>query len=734
MEVVIAPVARQQFFDNQGNVAAGMKLFVYEAGTTTKANTYTTSAGSVANSNPITLDSAGRTPNGFWLTEDTLYKFVLAPANDTDPPASPVWTEDNVQAADISRARLADTSDTAKGDAMVGMKRTATSAAATTLHAWLEAQAFNVKAEFGAAANGIADDTAEIQAAIDAANTQGGGIVFLPRGTYLISATLTLYSKVILLGEGYQSVIKLANTSNCEMLRTNGFATLSGSNSWLTSDNVPYQFGIVNLRFDGNRANQSITSKTITGATAANPVVITSASHGLANGTEVYITGVVGMVQLNGRYFKVANAATNTFELQTLSGSNVDGSAYTAYSSGGRAVTPRNAIAIYGKGYVLRDLLVHDAKGVGIHTECAAAGGQTDQTDMPESSIDNVKVWKSGSANIVYNGPHDGHIISLYPSLGGQDDNEDGIKIQAVSGVFSGVCDIAFIHSYGNNGKGVYANTRIKASRLIGETNVKEGIYLDTNASQSQIGVLEAYDNDSADARTYYNVKVVAAETQIGVARITLANQAAGGIQITGANTRVSDALIKDTLSTQSAIGADIDAGAVAFKGKIADFNGTTATGLRDSQSGALSNLNLDVFIESCTTHWNHANASNGSFYKIRMASATSGQTMFTGSAPDTSGRESWIVRGANSADATTQRSRNRGTGTIPNGSTSVTITHGLIATPQEISITPTNNFGTATGWYVSNIGATTFDVNSDADPGAGTGTFKWAATIDGGA
>lgn len=74
-------------------------------------------------------------------------------------------------------------------------------------------------------------------------------------------------------------------------------------------------------------------SKVISGATAANPVVITSTAHGLANGTVVFIDGVLGMVELNGRAFVIANVATNTFELK-----GVDGTAYTAYASGGTAL------------------------------------------------------------------------------------------------------------------------------------------------------------------------------------------------------------------------------------------------------------------------------------------------------------------------------------------------------------------------------------------------------------
>ncbi len=71
-------------------------------------------------------------------------------------------------------------------------------------------------------------------------------------------------------------------------------------------------------------------TKTISGATAANPVVVTATAHGYANGAIVKIANVVGMVQLNNRAFVVANQATNTFELK-----GVDGTNYSAYLSGG---------------------------------------------------------------------------------------------------------------------------------------------------------------------------------------------------------------------------------------------------------------------------------------------------------------------------------------------------------------------------------------------------------------
>jgi len=107
------------------------------------------------------------------------------------------------------------------------------------------------------------------------------------------------------------------------------------------SQDVSYmlEFGNQYIRFYTNTGQVVEASKTITGITAANPGVVTSVAHGYSNGDHVYITGVVGMTQVNNAIFpyKVANVAANTFELQTVAGVNVDTSAFTAYSSGGVA-------------------------------------------------------------------------------------------------------------------------------------------------------------------------------------------------------------------------------------------------------------------------------------------------------------------------------------------------------------------------------------------------------------
>lgn len=82
--------------------------------------------------------------------------------------------------------------------------------------------------------------------------------------------------------------------------------------------------------------------KIITAATNATPIVVTSASHGYANGDVVSISYVAGNTAANGR-FRVANVATNTFELTNYdTGANVAGNG--AYTSGGYAVKTSGAL------------------------------------------------------------------------------------------------------------------------------------------------------------------------------------------------------------------------------------------------------------------------------------------------------------------------------------------------------------------------------------------------------
>ena len=74
-------------------------LYQYAAGGTTPTATYTTSAGSVQNANPIVLGADGRPPNEIWLVNGTAYRFDLYDAN-----SNLIASYDNVSGIQASSA------------------------------------------------------------------------------------------------------------------------------------------------------------------------------------------------------------------------------------------------------------------------------------------------------------------------------------------------------------------------------------------------------------------------------------------------------------------------------------------------------------------------------------------------------------------------------------------------------------------------------------------------------
>lgn len=70
----------------------------------------------------------------------------------------------------------------------------------------------NVK-DFGAAGDAKADDTGAINSALSAAETAGGGVVYFPAGTYLISSALAPETGVRLAG-AHRSVSQIVSTSS----------------------------------------------------------------------------------------------------------------------------------------------------------------------------------------------------------------------------------------------------------------------------------------------------------------------------------------------------------------------------------------------------------------------------------------------------------------------------------------------------------------------------------------
>lgn len=83
--------------------------------------------------------------------------------------------------------------------------------------------------DFGAVGNGVADDTSAFQAAINHAAALGGGPVYVPAGTHLLTSTLVLQSDVQLVGAG-GTASKLIRTGSYgdTIYQSTGFAHISG--------------------------------------------------------------------------------------------------------------------------------------------------------------------------------------------------------------------------------------------------------------------------------------------------------------------------------------------------------------------------------------------------------------------------------------------------------------------------------------------------------------------------
>jgi len=96
MTGTLAPVTTV-VLDNSGLIVNGGKCYAYVTGSSTKQNTYTTAALSVANANPIVADSAGRMTI-FLDPALPNYDLVFTASNAADPPLSEYYRLTNISA------------------------------------------------------------------------------------------------------------------------------------------------------------------------------------------------------------------------------------------------------------------------------------------------------------------------------------------------------------------------------------------------------------------------------------------------------------------------------------------------------------------------------------------------------------------------------------------------------------------------------------------------------------
>ena len=194
MTVALSPLfVGYQILNHSGLPNAGGFIYVYQAGTSTPATTYTDSSGTIANTNPIQLDAAGYIPDQIWVDSGSSYKFVVESATGTV-----LGTYDNIPGWSALN---------------IGFSVSATSPAGTVARALVDRGICVTDAPFNADPTGVADSTAALQAAVNAAIAAKCRL-YVSKGSYLVSGVITASSPVWISGAGkYVTTIKTAQAN-----------------------------------------------------------------------------------------------------------------------------------------------------------------------------------------------------------------------------------------------------------------------------------------------------------------------------------------------------------------------------------------------------------------------------------------------------------------------------------------------------------------------------------------
>lgn len=321
MTTIVMPEPRQRYYNNDGTVAAGCKLYTYAAGTNTPKATYTSTG--ATNTNPITLDSKGEAD----IRWDGSYKVDLKTAAGVQITGYPI---DNFNTDPAGVWNLLATLASSAASATIGFIQAGAGAVARFVQDKLRERV--TLEDFGAVGDGVTNDAAALRLAT--AYCASSGAILTPRAkTYLFTPSLARTDEAG------------SNTTVCDMLSNMHIIADSGCvfkiSDGVSSDATPKRFSMFlsvvpqsnitfkNIIFDMNGANNPISPgrPAVYNVYTQAAILFSGTSGGVAaRGDDVHIEGCtfkntagvtsIGCMQSNtagvtlGKRWKIIN---NTF-------------------------------------------------------------------------------------------------------------------------------------------------------------------------------------------------------------------------------------------------------------------------------------------------------------------------------------------------------------------------------------------------------------------------------------
>lgn len=285
---------------------------------------------------------------------------------------------------------------------------------------------------YGAVGDGVTDDTAAIQAAINYCALTGGTVYF-PAGTYAVATgPLIVPSYVHLVGAGIGgdvfsntdvnlpfrgSVIKLANNANTDLIQSKFF------NAFVTGTTL-------------NGAQATDTGTLIVASTVGFPASgelivngLTLTYTGLTPTTFTGVTGGNSTVQSNGMAVLLKAKAYTAGGRLGFHHIVLDGNKYN--NSSGRC------LAIYTKDWEADHIVVQNAAGDGIFSDSDHEAGYDH-----EAQLEHFRITDCGGNGLNWQGPHDSQFVNGFCAR--------NTLCGTVVGQYSGSTRFTNIHNWGN--------------------------------------------------------------------------------------------------------------------------------------------------------------------------------------------------------------------------------------------------------------------------------------------